>query len=226
MKAIGYIRVSTVGQAVEGVSLEAQRDKITAWCAANDAELSEVFVDAGISGKRSKNRPQLHAALDMACKAGNVLVVYSLSRLARSTKDTISISERIEKSGADLVSINEKLDTTTAAGKMVFRLLAVLAEFESDQISERTRCGLAFKRSQGKRVSRKIPYGYKLASDGDTLLKDDSEQDALRLIRDLRDGGMTHRAIAAELTTRGVKTKEGNSTWQHGMIGKLISRAS
>ena len=140
MNAIGYIRVSTVGQAVEGVSLEAQRDKITAWCAANDAELAGVFVDAGISGKRSDNRPQLQAALE-AVSAGSVLVVYSLSRLARSTKDTISISERIEKSGADLVSINEKLDTSSAAGKMLFRLMAVLAEFESDQISERTRCG-------------------------------------------------------------------------------------
>lgn len=226
MKAIGYIRVSTVGQAVEGVSLEAQRDKIAAWCTANDAELCQVFVDAGISGKRSKNRPQLQSALDLACKAGNVLVVYSLSRLARSTKDTIGISERIDKSGADLVSINEKLDTTTAAGKMMFRLLAVLAEFESDLISERTRGGLAFKRSQGKRVSRKIPYGFKLASDGDTLLPDDGEQEVLSMIRDLRNDGMTHRDIAAELAARGIKTKEGKSTWQHGMIGKLISRAA
>ncbi len=226
MKAIGYIRVSTIGQAVEGVSLEAQRDKITAWCAANDAELSGVFVDAGISGKRSKNRPQLQAALDAVCKAGGVLVVYSLSRLARSTKDTISISERIEKSGADLVSINEKLDTTTAAGKMVFRLLAVLAEFESDQISERTRCGLAFKRSQGKRVSRKIPFGFDLAADGDTLVKNIQEQEVLTMIRDLRQEGLTMRAIAAELTARGIQTKEGHVEWKHSMIGKLLARAA
>lgn len=225
MNAIGYIRVSTVGQAVEGVSLEAQRDKITAWCAANDAELAGVFVDAGISGKRSDNRPQLQAALE-AVSAGSVLVVYSLSRLARSTKDTISISERIEKSGADLVSINEKLDTSSAAGKMLFRLMAVLAEFESDQISERTRCGLAFKRSQGKRVSRKIPFGFDLAADGDTLVENVQEQEALTLIRDLRNDGMTMRAIAAELTARGIKTKEGHVEWKHGMIGKLLSRAA
>lgn len=226
MQAIGYIRVSTIGQAVEGVSLEAQRDKITAWCAANDAELAGVFVDAGISGKRSKNRPQLQAALDAVCKAGGVLVVYSLSRLARSTKDTISISERIEKSGADLVSINEKLDTSSASGKMLFRLMAVLAEFESDQISERTRCGLAFKRSQGKRVSRKIPYGFDLAADGDTLVENASEQKVLRLIRELRAKGETLRAIAAELTASGIPTKEGLSEWKHSMVGKLYGRAA
>lgn len=226
MKAIGYIRVSTVGQAVDGVSLEAQQAKITAWCLSNDSELAGVFVDAGISGKRSDNRPQLQAALDAVCKSKGVLVVYSLSRLARSTKDTIGISERLEKSGADLVSLSEKLDTTSAAGKMVFRLMAVLAEFERDQISERTRCGLAFKRSQGKRVSRKIPFGFDLAADGDTLIENAQEQSALTMIQELRTTGLTLRAIAAELTTRGIKTKEGHSEWQHSMVGKLLSRAA
>ena len=55
-KAIGYIRVSTEGQAVDGVSLDAQKAKIEAWCVANDFELEGVFVDAGISGKRADNR--------------------------------------------------------------------------------------------------------------------------------------------------------------------------
>ena len=93
MKAIGYIRVSTEQQAGEGVSLEAQRAKIEAWCLANDCELAEVFVDAGISGKSMKKRQGLQKALASAGK-GMALVVYSLSRLARSTKDTLAISER------------------------------------------------------------------------------------------------------------------------------------
>src|SRR3954454_24039305 len=132
MRAVAYIRVSTTDQATDGVSLDAQRARIGAWCLSNGAELAEgdIHVDAGISGKRADNRPSLVAALEGVCRSGGVLVVYSLSRLARSTKDTIAIAERLDRAGADLASLSEKIDTTTAAGKMLFRLMAVLAEFE------------------------------------------------------------------------------------------------
>jgi DNA invertase Pin-like site-specific DNA recombinase len=56
--AIGYLGASTAGQAEEGVSLDAQRAKVEAWCLANDVELTGMFVDAGVSGKRADNRPQ------------------------------------------------------------------------------------------------------------------------------------------------------------------------
>ncbi len=138
MKAIGYCRVSTEGQAHDGVSLATQQARILAWCEANGYSLVELHVDAGLSGCRSDNRPGLQAALSVACRERAALIVYSLSRLARSTKDAISISDRLAKSGADLVSLSERLDTTSAAGKMIFRMLAVLAEFERDQVAERT----------------------------------------------------------------------------------------
>jgi site-specific DNA recombinase len=76
--ATGYLRVSTEGQARERVSLEAQRAKIEAWCLANDIALSGIYVDAGVSGKRADNRPQLQAALEVVCRTRGVLVVYSL----------------------------------------------------------------------------------------------------------------------------------------------------
>jgi site-specific DNA recombinase len=92
-QAIGYIRVSTEKQANEGVSLEAQEARINAWCAANGYELVlPLSVDAGISGKKMENRPELLKALS-SMKKGMALVSYSLSRLARSTKDLIGISE-------------------------------------------------------------------------------------------------------------------------------------
>ena len=112
-QAIGYIRVSTAEQATDGVSLEAQRTRIEAWCNANGYRLATVHTDAGISGKRADNRPAPQRALTLACKRrGTALVVYSLSRLARSTTDAISIAERLEKAGADLVSLSEKIYTT------------------------------------------------------------------------------------------------------------------
>src|SRR5438067_13834535 len=123
--AIGYCRVSTELQAQEGISLEAQQARIRAWCEGNGYALSHVHVDAGLSGSRADNRPALRAALNEACRTKATLVVYSLSRLARSTKDAIAISDCLAKSGADLVSLSERVDTTSAAGKMIFRMLAV-----------------------------------------------------------------------------------------------------
>jgi len=187
--AVGYIRVSTEGQASEGVSLDTQRAKIAAWCLANDIKLTDCYVDAGISGKRSDNRPELQLAIDAVTRGGGVLVVYSLSRLARSTKDTIVIGERLDKAGADLVSLSEKIDTTSAAGKMVFRMLAVMAEFERDLVNERTTAALAHKRSQGKRTGG-IPFGWDLAENGETLVTNINEQHSLELIRVLHGKGV------------------------------------
>ncbi len=224
MKAIGYVRVSTTGQAVDGVSLEAQQARIEAWCTANDFELASLYVDAGISGKRADNRAGLQDALQAACEArGAALVVYSLSRLARSTKDAIAIAEQLEKAGADLVSLSERIDTTTAAGKMVFRMLAVLAEFERDLVSERTIAALSHKAGRGERVGE-ILFGWSLDADGVALIENPAEQAILADIRELRGDGWTYRAIAAELTGRGVLTKKGNADWTHQSVASILKR--
>ncbi|MCH8851463.1 MAG: recombinase family protein [Planctomycetes bacterium] len=88
-----------------------------AWAQANDYELLELFVDAGLSGSRADNRPGLQRAVNTACKRKAALVVYSLSRLARSTRDALMLAERLNKAGADLVSLTESIDTTSAAVK-------------------------------------------------------------------------------------------------------------
>jgi DNA invertase Pin-like site-specific DNA recombinase len=222
-QAFGYIRVSTTGQAVDGVSLEAQRARIEAYCLLNELELAAVFVDAGISGKRADNRPELQNALNAVCGASGVLVCYSLSRLARSTKDTIAISERLDKAGADLVSLSEKIDTTSAAGKMVFRMLAVMAEFERDVISERTATAMTHKKSQGERVGE-IPFGYQLA-DGVMLVACEKEQAIIRTIQSLREHGLSLRAIAAELDSAGLAAKKV-SKWNAVTISNILKRVA
>jgi DNA invertase Pin-like site-specific DNA recombinase len=224
-KAIAYVRVSTEAQATEGISLAAQSSKIAAWCHLNDCDLTRTYLDAGISGKRADNRPELQKAIDHVCKVGGVLVVYSLSRLARSTKDTLSIGDRLARSKADLVSLSEKIDTTSAAGKMVFRLFAVLAEFERDQISERVTAALDHKKKKGERRSRHIPYGYVLAADGIQLIANQQEQEVLDIVAQLHAEGLSMRAIATELNARGVPTKLG-SPWKHSAIQRIIKRPS
>ena len=206
LKAVGYVRVSTQFQAQEGVSLEAQKARIKAWAEANGYELLAIHVDAGISGFRTANRPGLQTALADACKYKTALVVYSLSRLARSTKDALSISERLDRAGADLVSLSEKIDTTSAAGKMVFRMLAVLAEFERDLISERTATAMAHKKANHERVGA-IPFGFD-AVDG-RLTPNAQEQAYLVRLRALRGRGLSYQAMANALNTAKIPTKEG-----------------
>ena len=192
-KAIGYVRVSTAGQAADGVSLEAQRARIAAAAAAAGLELIAVHADEGLSGKRADNRPGLVAALDAARRQRAVLVVYSLSRLSRSVRDTLSIVESLDKAGAGFVSLTESIDTTTAAGRMMVTMLAGFAAFERELAVERTTAALHHKRAQGQRTGS-IPFGYGLAADGITLVEDADEQAVLRRIEDCRAAGLSLRA--------------------------------
>jgi len=224
-QAIGYIRVSTEGQATDGVSLDAQRSRIQAWCLANDAELVGVYVDAGLSGSRADNRPELQSALTAVTACRGILVVYALSRLARSTRDTIAISERISKAGADLVSLSERIDTTSAAGKMVFQMLAVLAEFERNQISERTKAAMSHMREQGKFLGQ-LPYGFDLADDGESLIENEAELQTVREMQTMRKNGTSLRAIAEKLDSSHTRTKSGKSRWTHTAVQSILNRVS
>jgi site-specific DNA recombinase len=218
-KVIGYIRVSTTGQVEEGVSLEAQKAKIAAWCALNDGELVALFEDAGISGGGMVKREGLQAALAATTK-GMALVTYSISRLARNTRDMLEIAERLEKKGADLVSLSERIDTTTASGRMVFRMLAVLAEFEREQIGERTRMALAHKKANGD-VYAATPFGFE-AIEG-RLVEVKAESAIVANIMAMREGGASLAAIAEALNTRGVEGKRGGK-WFPSTVRYLIQR--
>ncbi len=223
MRAVSYGRVSTEGQATEGVSLQAQQRKIALWCSANDFILAATYQDAGLSGTRADNRPGLQAALADVTTGGGVLVVYSLSRLARNVRDTLTIADRLDKAGADLASLSERVDTTSAAGKMVFRLLSVMAQFESDIIGERTKGAMEYKRSINQRVGA-VPLGQKLALDGRTLVDDPTEAPAVEAIRELCAAGLGYRAIARELQERGIRTRSGGVIWAHRSIQVILDR--
>lgn len=205
-RAIGYCRVSTIDQAEFGVSLDAQTEKIVSWCEANGYELVQVHVDRGLSGGRSDNRPALQEALQMVSR-GDSLVVYSLSRLARNTRDTLTIAETLERKGADLVSLSERIDTTSSTGKMVFRMLAVLSEFERDVISERTSMAMTHLRNSGKYTGGFEPYGYR--SEGGNLEVVAEEMNVVRQIHRLRNEGVSLRSICKALTAQGITTRMG-----------------
>lgn len=218
MKVVGYVRVSTEEQAREGISLQAQREKIEGWARMNDVTLLFVAEDAGISGTKLKTREGLTQALEAVCREKAVLVVYSLSRLSRSTRDTLAVAERLDKAGADLVSLSEKIDTTSASGRMIFRLMAVLNEFERDQVSERTAAILQHKKGKLEAYSP-TPYGYSRV--GASLVIDETEQLVLRKIRQMREEGVSLRKIADALNRGGVPAKNGG-TWYASTVRYIL----
>lgn len=137
---IGYARVSTLEQ-----SLDLQLDAL------KKAECEKIYQEK-VSGMKD-DRPQLQHLIEYA-RVGDVLVVYKLDRLGRSTKRLIELSEELQERGIELVSIRDSIDTTSAFGKAMFKMLAVLAEMERDIISERTRAGLESARARGRSGGR------------------------------------------------------------------------
>lgn len=218
-RAIGYIRVSTVDQATDGVSLSAQRAKIAAWCTVNDFELVTVFEDAGLSGASMGKRDGLAQALKAAGK-GVALVCYSMSRLARSTRDMLDIADRLERQHADLVSLTEKIDTTSAAGRMVFKMLAVLNDFERDLIGERTKMALAHKKARGEQYGP-VPFGFEVVEG--RLIEVRREAKAVAEICRMRERGVAYRQIADRLNSDGVTGKRGGQ-WHASTVRYVINR--
>jgi len=222
-RAVAYVRVSTEEQAIGGVSLDAQRASARKYCDLHGLRLDHIFADEGISGKRADNRPELQEAIRAACSARGILVVHSLSRLARSTRDAIDIADQLAKASADLVSVSEKIDTTNGMGRFFFTTIAALAQLERDLISERTAAAMAHKRSCRERVSHQIPLGYDLAEDGVRLVVNKGEQRVLRRIRKLHGDGLSSRKIIERLERAGHQPKNGGR-WHPKVVIEICQR--
>ena len=218
-QAIGYVRVSTQKQVNDGLSIEAQISRIEAWAQFNEYELTHVFVDEGISGKNINNRPKLTEALSLLEK-DMAFVFYSLSRVSRNVIDTIAIGEQIRQASADMVSLSEKIDTTGAAGRMIFNLLAVLNQFERDQVSERTKMVMKYKR-ENNQVYSHVPYGYDRV-DKNLIINQDESQNIAYMVR-LREKGYGFRKIATQLNKDNIKSKHGGK-WYAKTVEQVVKR--
>ncbi len=223
MDVVGYVRVSTGRQAKDGISLDSQEARTRKWAELQGAESVVIEADAGLSGGRADNRPGLRRAIDLACEKKGVLVVHSLSRLARSTKDAIEIVDELRRAGADFVSLSESLDTTTAVGKMIFTVVAAFAEFERAVISERAQETAAWLKSQGRRAGE-VPYGWTSDEDG-RLVRYEREQQTLVMIGHLRGRGISLAGIANLLNDHAIPAKKGGR-WYGKTIQRLLDKAA
>lgn len=142
----GYARVSTDQQ-----NLDRQLDALKRY------GVDHIYNEKMTGTKRS--RPELEKMLDRMTE-GDTVVVESLSRLGRSTKDLIDLTETFHQRGVHLISMKESIDTSSSTGKLLFTLMSAIAQFERDVIADRTREGLASARARGRLGGRpRVPSG-------------------------------------------------------------------
>lgn len=137
---IGYVRVSTEEQN-EGRQLEAL----------NRIGVDEIFTEK-VSGK-SADRAELKKMLAFV-RRGDAVIVESISRIARNTKDLLDIVSTLQKKGVDFVSMKESIDTTTPQGQFMLTVFGAMAQLEREQILQRQREGIAIAKAEGKYKGR------------------------------------------------------------------------
>jgi site-specific DNA recombinase len=209
-RAVAYLRVSTDKQADRGLSLDAQRAKVSAYAMLYELRLVEVIVDAGESAK-TLNRPGLQRALAMLkIREADALLVVKLDRLTRSVRDLGELVERYFGDGrAALLSVGEQIDTRSAAGRLVLNVLASVGQWEREAIGERTSAAMQLKASRSEFTGGEAPYGYRLAADGVRLERVPAEQTLIAKARELRAAGLSLRAVAGALDRCGLRSRVG-----------------
>ena len=224
LSVAAYIRVSTEDQAESGLGMDAQRTRCKAMCQVKDWPDPVFYVDDGISGTKPViQRPGLRQMMeDMKAGSVNAVIIPSLDRLGRSAHIIINLVEEFRQQHIALVSCKESFDTSTPQGQLMLGIFAVLAQFERDQIAQRTFDAMAERGKRDGEKGGKLPYGYKRSPDGIVV-----DPEAARMVRrifamhkrgaSLREIGMAvgkrHTSIVEILRNRDAYKggKRGNS---------------
>lgn len=137
---IFYARVSTEDQNLERQLVMAKENKV------------EKIFQEKLTGK-NQDRQELKKMMDF-CREGDVIIVESISRMARNTRDLLSLVDKLQEKGVEFISLKEAIDTTTPAGRFVLTVFAALAELEREQTLDRQKSGIAVAKAAGKYKGR------------------------------------------------------------------------
>ena len=215
MRVVGYTRVSTAEQAKDGWTLAQQRADIVAECERRGWELVDVVEDAGYSGTKD-DRPGLLRVLAMLRRRqAGAVVVARLDRLARSTQQLCDYIVQSKKQRWSMVALDVALDTTTANGRFMVRVLAAVAEWESEMNGERVRQGMAEAAASHRAEGRAVPWGFKPQVDDATTVR----------ILAARQAGQSYGRIAAALDAEQVPTPGGGARWYPSTVAGIVKRA-
>ena len=217
--AIGYIRVSTDEQAL---GPEAQRGALNAWCERHDCRLCASFEDIGVSGGTPvEKRAGLNLALDALFEHGaGVLLVAKRDRLARDVVIGAVAERLVERLGGRVLAADGTGNGDGPEQQLLRHLINAFSEYERMIIGARTKAALRVKKKRGQRVGA-VPIGYRLCDDGKMLEEDPGEQEAIALIHELREDGLSLRAIDKELRRRGFRSR-GGKRWHVQTLANIL----
>lgn len=191
-----YIRVSTDAQ-VDGYSIDAQEERLVAYCKAMGWPNYKSYIDPGFSGS-NLNRPKMQELIaDAEAHAIKMVVVFKLDRLSRSQKDTLFLIEDVFlPNGVDFVSLNESIDTSTPYGRAMIGILSAFAQLERENIYLRTRMGMLERIKTGKwQGGGMVPYGYDYDRNSGTLVPNE-DAEKVRKMYDLYIKGWSCSKLA------------------------------
>ncbi len=209
-RTAGYIRVSTQSQAEEGESLSTQRKHIEAHAVSKGRELVKVYEDAGVSGSKAANRPGLNQLMN-DCRTGfyQQVIITKLSRLARNTRDFLSIRDELKTCGTNIVSITENIEPTTKMGRMMQEFLAMIADWEREVIREQMSENKMARWADHRTFVGRVPFGYRWDKETKQLEVDEHEEGVYkRIVSMYVDEGHSTEDIAIQLKKEGIKCKK------------------
>lgn len=212
-----YMRVSTEDQAREGFSLPEQKERLEAFCKFKGYEIVDYYEDAGISAKTGNHRPEFERLKDdIKSKRINTIVALKLDRITRSIYDWENLMTFLDENNAYLDCVNDEINTTSANGKMISRLLMSVSQNEIERTSERTKVGMAGAIKNGH-IPHKAPLGYK--HEDRKLVIDYSTKDIVIRIFDLYYNGLSYKKISNLFNEEKVL---GRDNWRDSTIVTIL----
>ena len=234
LRLVGYVRVSTEDQATNGVSVDAQMDRLRAHALAHDYELIDIEADEGVSGKVAPNRREGLGRALTRVRAGEAdgVTFLKLDRLSRSVRDILKLADEAKRRGWHIVSVQEHIDTSSASGRFTLGVLALLAQMEREQIGERTSLGMVQVAREGRARSRFLPFGYRIQGEPDKttltsgdrrpLVEHSGEMDLLAKIIILRESGLGAQRIAKSLNRGGAINPRTMRPWTTPTVAAIL----
>ncbi len=212
-----YMRVSTEDQAREGFSLPEQKERLEAFCKFKGYEIVDYYEDAGISAKTGNHRPEFERLKDdIKAKRINTIVALKLDRITRSIYDWENLMTFLDENNAYLDCVNDEINTTSANGKMISRLLMSVSQNEIERTSERTKVGMAGAIKNGH-IPHKVPLGYK--HEDRKLVIDYSTKDIVVRIFELYYNGLSYKKISNLFNEEKVL---GRDNWRDSTIVTIL----
>ncbi|EOR24991.1 resolvase domain-containing protein [Niallia nealsonii AAU1] len=205
-RAVDYDRVSTFEQATEGYSIASQSESNKKFIESQNWELVDRYVDDGYSAK-NLIRPEMQRLIeDAQAKKFDVVVFYKLDRLVRSVSDLDKLLKIFDANNIAIRSVTEPFDTTTAMGRFLIILVAAIAQWERETISERVSLNILQKTKSGEWKGGTPPYGYKSVNEKLAVNVDEAPI-VKKIFQAARTMGFY--TIAKNLTNKGVPTRNG-----------------